>query len=106
MPRALPRPIREERINLERMLRPRPRGKIGDEPTVLSVADLTLLIKESLQSQFSSVWVSGELSDVSQPHSGHVYFTLKDARAQIRGVIWRSVATQLQFSLEDGLEVV
>ncbi len=76
------------------------------EDRPLSVSELTLQIKGSLESAFPSVWVSGELSNVARPHSGHVYLTLKDEDAQIRGVIWRSVASQLAFELRDGLEVV
>lgn len=76
------------------------------EPVPLSVSQLTLLIKRALECQFASVWVSGELSDVSRPQSGHIYLTLKDENAQIRGVIWRSVASRLGFDLQDGLEVV
>ncbi len=72
----------------------------------LSVSELTLQIKAALEADFSSVWVSGELSNVSRPHSGHVYLTLKDQDAQIRGVMWRSVASQLAFELRDGMEVV
>ena len=75
-------------------------------PQVLSVSDLTLAIKGSLERQFTSVWVGGEISDVSRPHSGHVYLTLKDAGAQIRAVIWKSVASRLVFDLADGLEVI
>jgi exodeoxyribonuclease VII large subunit len=72
----------------------------------LSVAQLTQVIKETLESALSSVWVSGELSNVARPQSGHIYLTLKDADAQIRGVIWRSTASRLRFDLEDGQEVV
>jgi exodeoxyribonuclease VII large subunit len=72
----------------------------------LSVSELTLQIKAALEADFSTVWVSGELSNVSRPHSGHVYLTLKDQDAQIRGVMWRSVASQLAFELRDGMEVV
>jgi exodeoxyribonuclease VII large subunit len=71
----------------------------------LTVTQLTLLVKESLARQFPSIWVSGELSDVARPRSGHIYLTLKDDGAQIRGVIWRSVASRLQFDLQDGQEV-
>ncbi len=81
-----------------------------DEPrqTVqpLSVSQLTQLIKQSLEAEFSSVWVVGELSDVARPQSGHIYLTLKDEGAQIRGVIWRSVASRLDFDLQDGQQVV
>jgi exodeoxyribonuclease VII large subunit len=78
----------------------------SDDDRPLSVSELTAQIKAALELDFSSVWVSGELSNVSRPHSGHVYLTLKDEGAQIRGVLWRSVASQLAFELRDGLEVV
>ena len=42
------------------------------------------------------------MSEVSRPHSGHVYFTLKDAQAQIRGVIWKSTAQRIKFQLAGG----
>jgi len=71
----------------------------------LSVSQLTLQIKESLQASFASVWVAGELSNVARPQSGHVYLTLKDKDAQLRGVMWRSAAARLKFDLQDGLEV-
>jgi exodeoxyribonuclease VII large subunit len=67
---------------------------------------LTQLIKQSLEAEFTSVWVVGELSDVARPQSGHIYLTLKDEGAQIRGVIWRSVAARLEFDLQDGQQVV
>lgn len=72
----------------------------------LSVSQLTLRIKQSLEAEYTSVWVNGELSDVSRPQSGHVYLTLKDETAQIRGVIWRSVASRLGFDLQDGQQVI
>lgn len=52
------------------------------------------------------VWVAGEISNLSQPRSGHIYLTLKDDEAQIRGVIWRTAASKLSFDLEDGQEVL
>src|SRR5688572_24936926 len=75
-------------------------------PRILSVSQLTALIQGTLESQFQSLWVGGELSEVSRPHSGHIYFTLKDEGAQIRGVIWRSTAQRLKFNLEEGQQVV
>jgi exodeoxyribonuclease VII large subunit len=72
----------------------------------LTVSQLTLQIKESLETSFPAVWVSGELSDVARPQSGHIYLTLKDAYAQIRGVIWRTVASGLKFDVRDGQKVV
>ena len=73
---------------------------------VFTVSQLTSQIKDALETVFPSVWVEGELSDVSAPQSGHIYFTLKDDRAQVRCVIWRSVARRLKFKLEDGQEIV
>lgn len=76
-----------------------------DRP-VLSVSVLTARIKEALEVEFSSVWVEGELSDVSRPRSGHIYLTLKDGESQIRGVIWRTAAGRLGFDPQDGMQVI
>lgn len=78
----------------------------ADDPHVWSVYDLTARIKDSLESSFRSVWVGGEISNFSRPQSGHCYFTLKDDRAQIRAVVWRTAASRLRFDLHDGLEVI
>lgn len=77
-----------------------------EEPIVLTVSRLTAGIQGLLETAFANVWVCGEISDLARPRSGHVYFTLKDDAAQIRGVIWRSSAAALRFELEDGQEVV
>ena len=75
-------------------------------PKILSVSQLSLLIEGTLESVFQSLWVSGEISEVTRPKSGHVYFTLRDETAQIRAVIWRSTASRLRFQLEDGQQVI
>ena len=85
--------------------------KSGSNPAtedrqVMSVAELTASIKERLESAFPFIWVAGEVSDVTRPRSGHVYFTLKDTQAQIRAVMWRSAANRLRFELKDGTQVV
>jgi len=76
------------------------------EPHVLSVWELTSLVKGLLENAIPSVWVGGEISDIARPRSGHCYMTLKDDRAQIRAVLWRSTAARLGFDLHDGMEVV
>ena len=76
------------------------------DPRVLSVSELTGQIKDLLELSFPLVWVCGEMCDLAQPRSGHCYLTLKDDRAQIPAVIWRSVSSRLKFDLHDGLEVV
>jgi exodeoxyribonuclease VII large subunit len=77
-----------------------------DAPTILTVAELTQLIKGTLESTFSGLWVSGEVSEVSRPLSGHVYFTLKDDQAQIRAVMWRSMAQRQKFQVQEGQHVI
>ncbi len=78
----------------------------GPQDSILTVADLTVRIKNCLEQQFRSVWVAGEVSDLSQPRSGHFYFTLKDEFAQIRAVIWRSDAQRMRVEIRDGMQVV
>ena len=73
---------------------------------VLSVSQLTAEIQDLLETTFPSVWVAGEVSNLSRPQSGHVYFTLKDDSAQLKAVLWKSAAARLAFELRDGLEVL
>ncbi|HID77825.1 MAG TPA: exodeoxyribonuclease VII large subunit [Planctomycetaceae bacterium] len=73
---------------------------------LLTVSELTELIKELLETAFPSVWVSGEVSNFARPRSGHCYLTLKDEGAQLPAVIWRSTAGRVRFEISDGLEVV
>jgi exodeoxyribonuclease VII large subunit len=83
-----------------------PEGANRTQALVLSVSQLTAHIKDLLELSFASVWVAGEISNLSQPQSGHCYLTLKDEGAQLRAVVWRSTAARLPFDLNDGLEVV
>ncbi len=73
--------------------------------SVWTVSDLTSRIHFLLESQFADVVVSGEISSISRPSSGHVYLTLKDENAQISAVIWRSSIARTPFELEVGLAV-
>ena len=84
----------------------------GDEvpplqnPPPLSVSDLTARVKGLIEGTFGVVAVEGEISNCKPWSSGHIYFTLKDDFAQIRGVLFRMQARQLKFRLEDGMRVV
>lgn len=78
----------------------------NEQPESISVTRLTEMIKGTLESSFSTVWVEGEISDIAKPRSGHVYLTLKDKHSQIRAVMWRSVAERLKFQLKDGQAVL
>lgn len=73
---------------------------------VLSVSELNWHLRSSLERRFSSVWVAGEISSLRSPSSGHLYFCLKDASAQISAVVFRSAARRIPFRPRDGLEVV
>ena len=71
------------------------------------VSNLTRYLRELLESDtnLQDVWVEGEISNLSRPSSGHIYFTLKDSSASLRCVMWRKEATRLPLILEDGLAV-
>jgi exodeoxyribonuclease VII large subunit len=74
--------------------------------TVLTVSQLSEQLKATIDEQFPSVWVAGEVSNFSRPQSGHCYFTLKDETAQLRAVMWRGSAARLKMELADGLHVI
>jgi exodeoxyribonuclease VII large subunit len=67
---------------------------------------VTTQVRDLLESEFYEVWVEGELSNCRHWNTGHLYFTLKDARAQIRAVIFRSALRYLKFKPTDGLKVI
>jgi len=73
---------------------------------VYSVAQLNREVREQLESGFGRVWVAGEISNLARPSSGHLYFTLKDARAQVSCAFFRNRAASLGFSLENGTQVL
>ncbi|KON80003.1 exodeoxyribonuclease VII large subunit [Azoarcus sp. PA01] len=73
--------------------------------TVLSVAELNRLARQTLESRFPLLWVGGELSNLTRAPSGHLYFTLKDAQAQVRCTMWRNRAQLLPFRPENGMRV-
>ncbi len=72
----------------------------------LSVGDLTARLKSLVESGFSRVEVEGQVSGHRPHSSGHLYFTLKDDRSQIRAVMFRTDARKLTFRLEDGQHIV
>jgi exodeoxyribonuclease VII large subunit len=77
-----------------------------ESPGVLSVSELTGRIKETLETRIGTVHVEGEISNFKQQTSGHLYFTLKDAGAQLSSVMFRGGAARLGFVPKDGLQVV
>jgi exodeoxyribonuclease VII large subunit len=86
---------------------PEPVGATADPARrVWTVTDLTAAIRDLLETRFTEVFVEGELSNCRVWNTGHLYFTIKDAGAQIKAVMWRSAVRALRFKPEDGLRVV
>jgi len=84
-------------------------GPLAGSPSpalgVLTVSALNRLAREALESALPLLWVGGEVSNLVRAPSGHVYFTLKDANAQVRCAMWRNRAQLLAFRPENGMRV-
>ena len=72
---------------------------------VLTVSALNRLAREALESALPLMWIDGEISNLTRAASGHLYFTLKDASAQVRCTIWRNRAQLLAFRPKNGMRV-
>ena len=73
-------------------------------PVSLGVSEITRYLRELFESDeiLRDVWVQGEISNLSRPSSGHIYFTLKDAASALRCVIWKSAAMRMRFLMQNG----
>ncbi len=76
-----------------------------EERTVLTVSQLNHQSRQLLEQNLATIWVEGEISNLSRPASGHAYFTLKDDRAQVRCAMFRNRQRLLRFRPENGMEV-
>src|SRR5262245_26162783 len=76
--------------------------RAGDRERPLSVEALVRVASLLLEEQIGVVWIEGEISSLRAPSSGHVYFVLKDAKAQLPAVLWRSAAQRLRDRLVEG----
>jgi len=72
---------------------------------VISVAELNRRVRASIERALPLTWIAGEVSNLTRATSGHVYFTLKDAAAQVRCVMFRSRAQVVPWRLENGQQV-
>ena len=70
------------------------------------MSEFTDALRELLDREFNTVWISGEISGCKIPASGHYYFTLKDEEAQLKAVCYRSTARYLKFKPRDGVAVI
>jgi exodeoxyribonuclease VII large subunit len=73
---------------------------------VLTVSQLTSQVKSLLENQIGQVWVSGEVTNLRAQSSGHLYFTLKDAAAQVSCVLFRGEPRVERSLLEDGRKIL
>lgn len=78
----------------------------GSGPEVLTVSQITAQVKSILDSSFPSIWVEGEISNFIHHSSGHMYFTLKDDRAELKAVMFRGDNIHLKFLPENGVKVL
>lgn len=76
------------------------------ERHILTVSELTSLVKATLEDSFFDIWVEGEIYNLRIPTSGHAYFILKDNSSQIRAVLFRSSSRSVRFIPKDGLHVI
>lgn len=79
---------------------------VGTPQKILTVSELTLLVRDRLEQGFPDLWLEGEVSNLRTPGSGHVYFTLKDEASQVRAIFFRTGAQRLRFALREGVHVI
>ncbi len=77
------------------------------KPSSFSVTEVTQYLRTLLECDelLQDVWIAGEVSNLSRPASGHIYFTLKDGGAAIKCVIWRSAAFRIPLDLQVGSQI-
>jgi exodeoxyribonuclease VII large subunit len=78
----------------------------GSKEQVYTVSELNRLARQLLEQDLPRMWVSGEISNLARPASGHLYFSLKDERAQIRCALFRGASRGGSFVPENGMQVL
>ncbi|HYH69222.1 MAG TPA: exodeoxyribonuclease VII large subunit, partial [Urbifossiella sp.] len=73
---------------------------------VMSVSTLVARLRGAVEAKFSAVWVAGEITGFTKASSGHMYFTLKDAAATLKAVLFRGVNLRMRFEPRNGMEVI
>ncbi|RPH51816.1 MAG: exodeoxyribonuclease VII large subunit [Desulfobacteraceae bacterium] len=76
------------------------------ETKIYSVTELTSELKRLIEEKYPFIWIYGEISNISAPLSGHLYFTLKDEAARINSIIFKGQLKNLKFNLENGMSVI
>lgn len=76
------------------------------ERTIYTVSQLNSTVRLLLEENLESAWIAGEISNLAQPSSGHIYFSLKDETAQVRCAMFRGNNQKLNFQIKNGLHVL
>jgi exodeoxyribonuclease VII large subunit len=79
---------------------------LDENAEVLSVSALNREVRQLIEEGLGRVWVEGEISNLARPSSGHIYFSLKDEKAQVRCAMFRQANRRLGFAPSDGLQVL
>jgi exodeoxyribonuclease VII large subunit len=86
---------------------PRQPATSAARPGLLTVSQVNELVRGAIAAHVpATISVLGEIGDLSRPASGHIYFSLKDERSELRCVLWRSAAATLRFALQTGMQVI
>ncbi len=78
----------------------------GDGKYIYKVGELTSQIKTILEDSFSKIWVEGEISNFSAPSSGHIYFTLKDDKSELKCAFFKGYNEKIKFKINDGMHAI
>jgi len=79
---------------------------LNNNQSILTVSQLNYTAKTLLEDNLSAIQVIGEISNLSRPASGHLYFSLKDDRSQVRCALFKRQAQRLNFTLENGMQIL
>ena len=96
-----------QKLDNQTLFLPMPRNNTNGngQRIIYSVSELNRAAAETLEQNFSWIWVEGEISNLAQPASGHIYFSLKDADAQVRCAMFKGRNSELTFKPENGQQV-
>ncbi len=83
-----------------------PAGSSDGGRHIFSVSELNREARSILEGSFPSIWIEGEISNLARPASGHLYFSLKDASAQVRCALFKNRALRLATQPENGMQVL
>jgi len=85
---------------------PMPENSLQPRRNIFTVSKLNSNVRRLLEAELNLVWIEGELSNLAQPASGHIYFSLKDAKAQVSCAMFKGRKQLLRFKPENGQKVL